>query len=538
MGMFAKELLPRDPTGEVVNLIEQVAGGKHPHMQNGAWASQDGRRAILLAQPQAPGADIDGQQQAMQRVQQAFDAAVKQQGAAAAGARLMMTGPGVFSVQSRNTIESEVARLSILSILIIVSLLLAVYRSVSALLLGLLPVVSGALVGVAAVSLGFGVVHGITLGFGTTLIGEAVDYSIYLFVQSRQAALSESDASRNWIAELWPTIRLGGLISIVGFSSLLLSSIPGQTQQGLYSIAGLVTAAMVTRFILPHLLPRKFHIRDDSAIGARLSDLARRAPALRWPAFILIALAGMVVLQHRASIWNPELSSLSPVSQADQLNDARLRADLGAPDVRYMIALSGPSREAVLEATEKIAAQLDLLVARGTLSGYESPSRYLPSMTTQRLRQAALPEAALEQATQGLPVRPQLFAPFIADVQAAKQRPLLQRPALNGTSFALAVDSMMYQRGISWHALLPLTAAGKIQGGGKTEKQATEELPAESIRAALAAAGEPGAVLVDLAAESGHLYSSYLREASLLSLVGFVAIVVLLVVLLCFVFVF
>ncbi|MGT2490864.1 hypothetical protein ACU4GD_10890 [Cupriavidus basilensis] len=31
-----------------------------------------------------------------------------------------------------------------------------------------------------------GMVHGLTLGFGTTLIGEAVDYSIYLFVQSAQ----------------------------------------------------------------------------------------------------------------------------------------------------------------------------------------------------------------------------------------------------------------------------------------------------------------------------------------------------------------
>jgi len=48
-------------------------------------------------------------------------------------------------------------------------------------------VLSGALAGVAAVSLGFGVVHGITLGFGTALIGEAVDYSIYLFMQSEQA---------------------------------------------------------------------------------------------------------------------------------------------------------------------------------------------------------------------------------------------------------------------------------------------------------------------------------------------------------------
>ena len=41
--------------------------------------------------------------------------------------------------------------------------------------LSLVPVLSGALAGVAAVSLGFGGVHGITLGFGTTLIGEAVD---------------------------------------------------------------------------------------------------------------------------------------------------------------------------------------------------------------------------------------------------------------------------------------------------------------------------------------------------------------------------
>ena len=65
-------------------------------------------------------------------------------------------------------------------------MLLAVYRSLPALLLGLLPVATGALVGVAAVALGFGAVHGITLGFGITLIGESVDYSIYFFIQSRR----------------------------------------------------------------------------------------------------------------------------------------------------------------------------------------------------------------------------------------------------------------------------------------------------------------------------------------------------------------
>ena len=49
----------------------------------------------------------------------------------------------------------------------------------------MLPVATGVLAGIAAVSLGFGQVHGMTLGFGTTLIGEAVDYAIYYLIQAR-----------------------------------------------------------------------------------------------------------------------------------------------------------------------------------------------------------------------------------------------------------------------------------------------------------------------------------------------------------------
>lgn len=525
MGLFVKDLLPRDPTGEVVRLIEQAAGGRQPRLQEGVWVSQDGMRAILLAQTRAAGADIDGQQQAMQDIRQAFNAAVKQQGAA--GVNLLMTGPGVFSVQSRNAIETEATRLAILSTLIVAGLLLTVYRSPAALLLGLLPVLSGAVVGIAAVSLGFGLVHGITLGFGTTLIGEAVDYSIYLFVQSRQAAMKEDEAARNWATEFWPTIRLGVLISIAGFSSLLWSSFPGLAQLGLYSIAGLLAAAIVTRFVLPHLLPRNFQIRDVSAIGARLASMARRAPVLRWPLVLIIALACVAVWQHRATMWNAELSSLSPVSKAEQDIDMRLRADLGAPDVRYMIAISAASREAALVAAEKVATQLDGLVDKGILAGYETPSRYLPSMASQRLRQQALPAAQIErllqQATAGLPVRPELFAPFIADIKEAKQRPLLQAADLQGTSFALAVDSLMYQRGSSWHVLLPLAVAQPAQRTASFDASF-----ARTIRTALEAAREPGALFLDLKAESDQLYSGYLREAGILSLLGLAAIAVLL----------
>ncbi|MEO7400209.1 MAG: MMPL family transporter [Polaromonas sp.] len=512
-GLLVKSLLPRDPTGEMMQLLEQLDSGKRPHLVHGAWASRDGARALLLIQTRAAGSDTDAQQHAMAAIQQAFDKAAE----ASPGARLLMTGPGVFSVNSRDTIKSEVGRLSVISIVLIATLLLLVYRSFTALALGYLPVISGVLAGIAAVSLGFGSVHGITLGFGTALIGEAVDYSIYLFVQSEQ----DEATQHHWVKRFWPTIRLGVLTSIVGFASLLLSGFPGLAQLGLYSIAGLVAAAGVTRFVLPHLLPAGFRIHDVSAIGLVLGGLARRAPSLRWPVALLVLAACTVLVANRGSLLNDKISSLSPVSKADVALDERLRADMGAPDVRYLVVVSGKDREAVLRSSEQVSALLQTEADAGELAGFESPSRYLPSTETQRARLASLPPAdqlrtRTVQAVAGLPVRASLFEPFLADVAATQNQPLLKPSDLEKTSMAMAVDALLIEQARRWTALLPLTAPEGV------------DINAGRIRAALGAAGLPDVLFVDMKAESDRLYSGYLHEVVLLSAGGLLGIIALL----------
>ena len=509
-GLAIKSLLPRDPSGEMVQLLDQLNSGSRPQMVDNAWASRDGMRALLLLQTRASGANTDAQQHAMTAIQQAFDTAPS----ATSAAKLMMTGPGVFSVTSRDTIKSQVSRLSIISIILIASLLLLVYRSFSALILGFLPVISGALAGIAAVSLGFGSVHGITLGFGTALIGEAVDYSIYLFVQSEH----DDTDQQGWIKRFWPTIRLGVLTSAFGFSSLLLSGFPGLAQLGLYSIAGLVVAATVTRFVLPHLLPNNFRIHDVSAIGLALSSTVQRAAKLRWLAAIVLLVACVILIEHRASLWNDKISSLSPVSQADLALDANLRADMGAPDVRYLVVVSDVSQEAVLQSAEQIAIVLQTQVDQGELAGFESPSRYLPSTASQRARQASLPSASvlksrLEQAVQDLPVHAQLFTPFLADIETARSQPLLQATDLEHTSMAMAVDALLIQQDSHWSALLPLTAPKDTS------------INPNKMRAALSAAGLKNVLFVDMKAESDRLYAGYLNEVILLSIGGLVTII-------------
>lgn len=517
-GMLTRSLLARDPTGEMVQLLEQLSGGNRPRTLDGVWASRDGARALMLVRTRALGSDIDAQERAMTAIQQAFDDA---RGATpgATAARLVMTGPGVFSVTSRETIRSEVNKLSIAGFLIIASLLLLIYRSATALALGVLPVLSGVLAGIAAVSLGFGVVHGITMGFGTALIGEAVDYSIYLFVQSEQSGARTND----WVKAFWPTVRLGVLTSIFGFASLLLSGFPGLAQLGAYAMAGLVTAALVTRFVLPHLLPASFRIHDVTPIGVTLARWTAHAGKLRWiAALVLLAACGVLAARH-ANLWNHSLGSLSPVSQSEAELDASLRMDTGAPDARYLVVVSGADREAALQAAEKVTVLLQPLVENGVLAGFETPTRFLPSAATQRARQASLPDtnelqARLTQAVQGLPIGAQRLAPFVADVAKARAQPLLQARDLENTAMAMAVDALLVARGAQWSVLMPLTAPAQA------------EIDADKVRAALTHAGDAQALFIDFKGESYHLYSGYLREAIALSLIGLAAIVGLLLV--------
>ncbi len=514
-GMVAKDLLPHDPTGEVTALVSQLDSGAQPSMRDGVWSSRDGNRAVLLVQTAAAGSDTDAQARAITAIRYAFGDA--------APYRLLMTGPGVFAVETRDTIMRDVRWLSTASIVLIVVLLLAVYRSVPTLLLGLAPVLTGVAAGIAAVSLAFGTVHGLTLGFGTTLIGEAVDYSIYLFVQS--SGVQRRETLKEWVAGFWPTIRLGVLTSICGFASMLFSGFPGLVQLGLYSIVGLATAGIVTRFVLPHLLPSDFAIRDVSRLGNVLARFAARGSRLRVPLAVLLIAAIVVLLVQRHGLWSQELSALSPVSQASQNLDERLRADVGAPDVRYLVVVSAAGEQAVLERAETLAQRLQPLVDQHVIAGFESPARYLPSDAAQRARLASLPDAPIlrERLTEALrdqpiQLKPDTFEPFIADAEAARAQPLIKRADLRGTSMALAVDSLLTERDGRWTAMLPLRASEGT------------DVQAQTIRAALAQTHVPDALFVDMKAEADRLYQNYVREDIRLSLGGFAAIVVLLIV--------
>ena len=536
-GTMIKTVLLRDPTGETVRMAEGMLPAQAPRVEAGVWVSRSAARAVLVATTRAAGADLDAQEAALQRVRSSFAPQ------AALGMRLSLAGAGSFAVASRAQIKAEVERLASAGGVAIVGLLLAAFGgSLRTLGTAVLPVASGVLAGIACVSLAFGNVHGITLGFGTTLIGEAVDYAIYYLIQARPKPLSlgvslpgrsPGSGARRWIADNWPTVRLGLWTSLCGFAALVFSGFPGLAQLGVFSIAGLTAAALTTRCVFPVLAP-------DGAPGMGLRRHLGRAvgaatdvlPRLRWPlaAASLIAALALVLLP---SPWRGDLNSLSPISGASLKVDAELRADVGASDAGTLVALAAPDEAGALALAEAAGARLDRLVEAGQLQGYDSPARILPSPATQAARRAALPDAAtlttqLDAATVDGPLPARRLGGFIADVQTARGQPLLTRAALLGTPLATALDALLVpgepgppgEAGKPWRALLSLqAAAADAKGQGA-------DMP--RLRAALA--DLPGAQVVNIGTELGALYARYLHEAILQALLGGLAVGVLLLV--------
>ena len=521
-GSALKPLLERDPTGETQRIAEALIPAQAPRTENGVWVSRQAARALLLATTRAAGGDLDAQARMLERVHTAFAPF------AAQGLRLQASGAPVFAVQSRAQIEREVKLLSFFGTALIGGLLLLAFGSLRALAVAMLPVVTGVVSGITAVGLGFGTVHGITLAFGSTLIGEAVDYAIYYLIQARGTGSCNALAARGtgwqrWHQDNWPTVRLGLLTSVCGFAALLFSGFPGLAQLGLFSIAGLIGAALTTRFLLPALMP-------DGASGQGLRrPLARLAargvqwlPRLRVPCLLLGLAAAAVLASQWGHLWRGSLGSLSPVSQAAQDLDAMLRADLGASDARTLVVANGADVESALRAAEAAASRLDSLVEQGLLSGYQSPARFLPSQAAQAARLASLPAPALlrerlTEATRGGPLKAERLAPFLADAEAARTLAPLDRASLAGSPLASAVDALLFQRRSGgWSALLPLQPARDELISAPVQRALQGLVPAHDVQ------------VVDIKHELDSLYAHYLQQALTQALLGALAVVVLL----------
>ncbi len=502
-GMLSRTILARDPTGEFLATLRQLDPGSMPALRQGVWFSADGQRAFLIAQTRAPGFDSVRQASAMATVRSALAEANPH-------VDMTLTGPGVFAAESRRLIERDATNLSLCSAIAILAMLMFVYRSALPVGLVLTPVAFGLLIGVLVVQALFGSVHGITLGFAATLMGEAVDYPNYLLLNTAAGETARGAARR-----IGRTLALAVLTTVASALALTLSSFTGLAQLGVLTMVGVTVAGLATHRLIPWLLGgrildfRRLHVPTSAAVAQA-----------KWPRMIGLAatLCGALWLAStHPAWWERDLASISPIPEDMRAMDQRLRREMGAPEVSFFLASRGASETAALQAAEEVLPVLQKWKQADWIRSYDSPAWYLPAPATQAARLRSLPDMPalqknLDEALHGLAFRADAFAPFVRDVAAARVQAPLTRAAYAATPLGAKLNALVVELEGQWLVLTPLVGVGDP---GK-------------LAASLSAMPE-GTQLVDLKQISTQMVDGFRQAALRQAAVGALLIMVLLI---------
>lgn len=437
-GLLLEDWLGRDPTLEVLHLAERIAPQVTPETQFEVWFEQPAGRALLVVEPAAAAFDPKANRQLLNAIERQFAELAK-----GSNSRLEINGPGAYAVRMEARIRNEANMLGLIATGLMVILMWLAYQRWRYLLLGALPLLVAGLAGVSAVSLVFGTVHGVTLAFGFTLIGVAQDYPIHLLSHLRRDETATTSARK-----IWPTLLTGVASTSIAYLAFYLSGVTGLAQLAVFTVTGLVVAAICTRWLLPDWTG----LPSEATRAPWLSRLSRHFRHWRRLRVLATAVAGLALvwLWHQGGpAWENNLARLSPLPQAWLDREIELRRALAAPDMRYLLVLRGADTESVLQALEGLEPKLQAMVEAGQLGGFDHAAHLLPSVARQQQRQQALPEAdrrLLEQAVAETDFDPEAFSEFLDDLALAKARTPLTPAGLADTPLALRLASLLWQR--------------------------------------------------------------------------------------------
>jgi predicted exporter len=506
-GKIYEKAATLDPTGLFQELLlSWQEGTKPPTRSDGVWTSPDGDRTLVLIETTSPGYTLDRQVDTVIDLENALgDVAAEQ------GVDLLMAGTPVNTVKARNAVRQEMVYGSVAALVLILGFLFSVYRSVRLLILSALPIITGMMFGLAATVFVFDSIHRITLAFGITLLGVAIDYPLHLFSHTHRKERLQQTAKR-----IRPPMLLGAMTTVAAFAVLGTGGFNGLAQLAVFIGSGLAAAVLTALFVLPS-------VTGDHRLYAGAGPPTGRAwVPPRWfsTAFLGFALGALVLLGTSTDkIWERDLSALSPVPSATKLLDGALRADLGAPDLRFLFLVSGDSAEAMLQHSERLEPELIVLKDKGDIGGFDVVHRYLPSLETQSRRLQALPDtnrlrADIETAAEAAGLDPELFSPFVEAVDASKGlAPLSPEDGLSvfeGTPLWPRLANLLVERDGQWYGFVPLSAVQNL---------AILEDVAEGIE---------HVSFVDLKEVSSESITSFRNAALLRLLAGMVIIMVLL----------
>lgn len=299
------------------------------------------------------------------------------------GVEVLTAGIVLHAAEATIRAQREIWLIGLGSLLGIAVLTFLAFDSLYLLLLAQVPIVVGCLAALSVCILLFDRLHAVTLIFGTSLLGVAVDYSLcYLGHTTSRDTLSQRIAR---LLTLAPGMSLAWLTTVLGYLALAIPSFPILRQMAAFSVSGLLFAWLTVLFWMPTLT--RGGLQCDGRLVRMLMRMHRQWPRVRGGRFALFAalvfvigaLSGILRIQVNDDIRLMHNSSQSLIEQQQ-----RVMMLTGASNPAQFLIVEGKTPEAVLQTEEAVRNALDGIQDQGLIMGYQAVSQWVPSTARQR----------------------------------------------------------------------------------------------------------------------------------------------------------
>ena len=301
-----------------------------------------------------------------------------------AGASVQLSGVAPHALRSAARAQAEMGTLGTASTVATLLLLWTVFGALRPTLLALLSMALGIAGGVLACHFAFGSVHLMTLVFGSSLVGIAVDYALHFLCDQFRSPQDWQPTQA--LDHVGKGLLMGLATTILGYVAFATAPMPVLRQMALFSSAGLTVAYACVRWGFPTLAART-PLRASSRGWMRLA-LRLRPHRLHWAFWALLVLLGIGGLTKLR--FADDLRLLQSSNPQLMAEEAGVREKLGALADRRFFLVTGPDAEAVLQTEEALTARLHALRAQGALAGWQAVSRAVPSAARQTADRALI----------------------------------------------------------------------------------------------------------------------------------------------------
>jgi predicted RND superfamily exporter protein len=374
--------------------------------------SKDHKALLIIAEPRQPAVDYKFAERVVEWTRARIQSMGAEQALRDAGVHAVAAGAYVYAEQEHGFIETNIRRVSLISIVGNLLLCLLIYPRIPLLLLSLLPTSLGILWTTGVASFYPGQVNLISLSFIAILAGLGDDQVVHFFNRVPQEWAKGGTLN----AAVLHTFETTGssvffciLTAATATAALATSSFKALAEFGFILTVGMFMMMFHTLLTVPALMQLWWRFskpRAPETITFRfLPFLARKSvDFVGRHARLVVAFSLLIFLLSLFSLPRVRLDARFEISGADNPAVAaqnRLSAKFGIEGSPNVLLIAGSQQE-VLQRAEGLTAGLEAYRRRGVLKSIFSPTNLLPSVRTQQQRAASLANIDLAASARAL----------------------------------------------------------------------------------------------------------------------------------------